>query len=70
MLTGLHEQTHGFTFGTPPLSLEFLRESYPKLLRDAGYTTGFVGKNGALLDAERSELLFDQFVPVARNPYI
>ena len=64
VLTGLHEQAHGFTFFTPLLRLEFLEHSYPKLLRDQGYTTGFVGKNGALLDGERIELLFDDFVPV------
>ncbi len=69
VLTGLHERTHGFTFGTPPLRLALLHESYPKLLRDAGYTTGFVGKNGAQLDDERVELLFDDFVPVTL-PYI
>ena len=70
VLTGLHERTHGFTFGTPPLKLELLQESYPRLLRDNGYATGFVGKNGAQLDAVRADLLFDEFVPVTRNPYI
>ena len=69
VLTGLHERTHGFTFGTQPLRLEYLRQSYPRLLRNHGYTTGFVGKNGAGLDAERIELLFDEFVPVSL-PYI
>jgi arylsulfatase A-like enzyme len=70
VLTGLHEQRHGFTFRTPPLNMKLLQESYPKLLRDNGYTTGFVGKNGMGLDKERIELLFDYYVPVNRNPYI
>lgn len=70
VLTGLYEQQHGFTFRTPPLNLNLLQDSYPKLLRDHGYTTGFVGKNGMSLDSERIDLLFDYYVPVTRNPYI
>ncbi|MCP3964318.1 MAG: sulfatase [bacterium] len=70
VLTGLHEQTHGYTFGTPPLRLEYLRLSYPRLLRDAGYSSAFVGKNGAHLDAQRTELLFDRFIAVERDPYV
>ena len=70
VLTGLHEQRHGFTFRTPPLNMKFLQKSYPKLLRDNGYTTGFVGKNGMSLDKDRIELLFDYYVPVSIKPYI
>lgn len=70
VLTGLHEQTHQFTFLSPGLNLRFLEESYPKLLREAGYYVGFIGKNGANLDGQRAGLLFDEFVVVTRTPYI
>ncbi|GAG07195.1 unnamed protein product, partial [marine sediment metagenome] len=46
ILTGLFERTHGYTFGTPPLSPAHMAESYPTLLRAAGYRTGFIGKYG------------------------
>lgn len=56
IMTGLVERTHQFTFGTPPLRTEFADMTYPKLLRDAGYRTGFIGKFGMTyedgLDAE------------------
>ena len=32
ILTGLYERTHGYTFGTPPLSAAHLAKSYPALL--------------------------------------
>src|SRR4051812_3965744 len=37
ILTGLHERTHRFTFGTPPLADRHVDRSYPVLLRKAGY---------------------------------
>ncbi len=46
ILTGLYERTHGYTFNTPPLQEKYLAESYPKLLRNHGYQTGFIGKLG------------------------
>lgn len=69
MLTGLHERTHGFAWGVP-LSLDVLENSYPRLLRCAGYVTSFVGKNGTQLDEERQRLLFDHYLPVGISPYI
>ena len=55
ILTGLYERTHRFTFDpasvdrggfASPLARELTDRSYPALLRDAGYRTGFVGKIG------------------------
>ena len=46
ILTGLYERRHRFTFKTPPLSAEHCAESYPALLKAAGYRTGFFGKFG------------------------
>ena len=46
ILTGLYERTHRYTFGTKPITAEHVAISYPVLLRQAGYRTGFVGKFG------------------------
>ena len=43
ILTGVPERSHRFTFGTPPLETRHTNLSYPALLREAGYRTGFVG---------------------------
>jgi uncharacterized sulfatase len=66
ILTGLHEGSHRFTFGTPPLAADM--PTYPALLRAAGYRTGFVGKLGVRLEAEADQL-FDWFRPLA-PPYL
>ncbi|MEX0324337.1 MAG: sulfatase [Puniceicoccaceae bacterium] len=59
ILTGLYERTHKFTFGTPPLSKEHVDQSYPKLLKEAGYQTGFIGKFGMKCEDELDKQLFD-----------
>ena len=46
ILTGLYERTHGYTFGTPPISEKHSLANYPALLKKAGYRTGFIGKFG------------------------
>lgn len=46
IFTGLYERTHGCNFNTGPLRGSLLKRSYPMLLREAGYTTGFIGKYG------------------------
>ena len=46
ILTGLYRRRHQFTFHTPPFRAEFAAISYPTLLRNAGYRTGFIGKFG------------------------
>ena len=68
ILTGLFERTHGFTFGTPPISAEHAAASYPALMRKAGYRTGFIGKYGVNAGGMKSEM-FDLFKPIGRNPY-
>ena len=70
ILTGLYEFPHQFTFGTPPIDVQLIRASYPALLRNAGYRTGFIGKFGVrVMDGER-ERMFDTFVPIGRNHYL
>ena len=50
IFTGLYERTHDFTFNKPPLKKAYTDTSYPVLLRQAGYRTGFVGKFGVNID--------------------
>ena len=69
ILTGLYRRRHQFTFLEPPLRSEFTNISYPRLLRDSGYRTGYVGKfgiesHGELLvenECQTLEKMFDYF---------
>ena len=70
MLTGLVETTHGYTFGTPPLSERYSRQSYPALLRGAGYHSGFIGKFGVRTELPPDSILFDVFEPLSPAPYM
>ncbi|HEY8506421.1 MAG TPA: sulfatase-like hydrolase/transferase, partial [Gemmataceae bacterium] len=69
LLTGLVERTHRYTFRTPPIAAPFCADSYPAVLRAAGYRTGFVGKFGVGVASGWREKMFDSFVPLNRNPY-
>ena len=68
-LTGLYECCHQFTFKTSPLGTKFTDNSYPALLKAAGYRTGFIGKFGIeshgelLVEDEETTLkkMFDHF---------
>jgi len=68
LFTGLYERTHRFTFGTPPIQAQFVEQSYPVRLREAGYQTGFVGKFGVGVQGSPRRM-FDYFKPLGRNPY-
>ncbi len=68
ILTGLHERTHGYTFGKPAVPEVLAQTSYPRLLRQAGYRTGFIGKYGVKMKLGTDQL-FDYFQPINRNPY-
>ena len=46
IFTGLHERTHKYTFQTGNIRSEFMEDSYPNILKQAGYYTGFFGKFG------------------------
>jgi arylsulfatase A-like enzyme len=67
VMTGLTERTHGYNFGKPPVAESFTRASYPAVLRQAGYRTGFFGKFGAnyenfdQLQASEDTKIFDSF---------
>ena len=68
IFTGVTERTHNHTFGKPPVPKSIAKLSYPMLLRDAGYRTGFVGKYGVRMRVDTDEM-FDEYVPIGRNPY-
>ncbi len=57
IFTGLHERTHKYTFQTSGIRNEYMAESYPVMLREAGYYTGFYGKFGVNYSAR--DQLFD-----------
>lgn len=69
IITGMYERTHEFTFGTPPLSEPYIDISYPKLLHDAGYRTGFYGKLGMNLENKRDTSLFDEIYTTGTDGY-
>jgi len=70
LFTGLWERTHKYTFGMPPIKEEYVDESYPAVLKKAGYRTGFVGKFGVSVpQGSQQKVMFDYYVPLNRNPY-
>lgn len=69
LFTGRYERAHGYTFGQPPLDAALVRESYPVLLREAGYRVGFVGKFGVRVRAEDRAAMFEEDAP-GTYPYL
>ena len=67
--TGLVERTHRYTFGTMPISASHCDESYPAVLRKAGYQTAFIGKFGVRVEGDSRDEMFDFFQPYGRHPY-
>ncbi len=65
IFTGLHERTHKYTFQTGPLLPEYMQTSYPKLLKDAGYYTGFYGKFG--VNFPGADTFFNEMESYDRN---
>lgn len=69
ILTGLYERTHGYTFEAPPIADALVARSYPVLMRQAGYRTGFIGKFGVEVSPAALAGMFDVFRPHGRTPY-
>jgi arylsulfatase A-like enzyme len=63
ILTGLYERTHHYTFEKPPLPPSVTAATYPSLLRQAGYRTGFVGKAGVAFEKGSERGMFDVVQP-------
>ena len=59
IFSGRYERAHRYTFGPDPLAPEFVEDSYPNLLKKAGYYSGFIGKFGVKIP--ESEAMFDEF---------
>jgi arylsulfatase A-like enzyme len=69
LFTGLYERTHDYTFYKPNLNNEYMYESYPYLLRKAGYRTGMVGKFGVEVNEGIEDSLFD-WKKITSWPYL
>ncbi len=65
ILTGMYERTHGYTFQQGPLKERFMKLSYPVIMKENGYYTGFFGKLGVTY--EGAETLFDRADIYDRN---
>ncbi|MEO0338647.1 MAG: family 78 glycoside hydrolase catalytic domain, partial [Bacteroidota bacterium] len=65
IMTGLYERAHRFTFQTGNVRSEYMEQAYPKVLKDAGYKTGFYGKYGIRYDGQNQ--LFDTYEMYDRN---
>ena len=69
LFTGLYERTHDYTFGKPNLNDQYMYESYPYLLRNAGYKTGFIGKFGVKVNKGIVDSMFS-FSKQTAWPYL
>lgn len=65
ILTGLYERAHNFNFRTGNVKEEYMTNAYPKLLKAAGYRTGFYGKYGVRYDDLNQQ--FDEYESYDRN---
>ena len=65
ILSGTYERTHGYNFQTGPIGNQYFEEAYPRLMRQAGYYTGFYGKFGVRYD--QKDQLFDVYEDYDRN---
>jgi alpha-L-rhamnosidase len=65
IFSGLYERTHKYTFQTGDMRKEYMKHSYPVLLRESGYYTGFFGKFGVNFTAKND--LFDIIDDYDRN---
>lgn len=67
IFSGVHERTHRYTFQTGPIRAHLMETSYPKMLRESGYHTGFYGKFGVNYDG--LDQLFDVYESYDRGPH-
>ncbi len=61
IFTGHYERSHRYTFGTVPIAKQQTSLSYPALLKQNGYQTGFVGKFGVRVDRGVTDEMFHYF---------
>ncbi|WP_159020726.1 sulfatase-like hydrolase/transferase [Algibacter sp. L3A6] len=65
IFTGLHERSHNFNFQTGNIRGEYMESSYPTLLKNNGYYTGFYGKYGVRYNDLDKQ--FDEYESYDRN---
>jgi alpha-L-rhamnosidase len=65
ILTAMHERTHRYTFQSGDIKEEYMKNAYPRVLKNAGYYTGFYGKFG--VKYEHLNQLFDVHEDYDRN---
>jgi alpha-L-rhamnosidase len=65
ILSGMYERAHRYTFQTGNIRDAYMSNAYPKILRGAGYYTGFYGKFGVKYD--QINALFDVHENYDRN---
>jgi alpha-L-rhamnosidase len=65
ILTGMYERKHNFNFQTGNIRESYMMSSYPTVLKENGYKTGFYGKYGVRYDGLESQ--FDEFESYDRN---
>lgn len=65
IFSGVHERTHKYTFQTGAIRSEYMEVAYPKMLKEAGYYTGFFGKFG--VNSPGKEKMFDEIEDYDRN---
>lgn len=76
IFAGLTQRSHGYRPGDPQGSADMIEEDFencfPMLLRQAGYRTGFFGKNHVRFERGTTpafDAMFDQWGHIHRNPY-
>ena len=65
LFTGLHERAHNFNFQTGNVREEYMANSYPTVLKNNGYYTGFYGKYGVRYNDLDKQ--FDEYEDYDRN---
>ena len=65
ILTGLYERTHNYNFQTGNIRESYMEASYPRILKENGYKTGFYGKYGVRYDGLEKQ--FDDYESYDRN---
>lgn len=69
LFTGLYERTHNYTFGkNKRITDTDVYNSYPHVLKQAGYKTGFVGKFGVKVNEGMMDTMFNSS-EVTHYPY-
>jgi alpha-L-rhamnosidase len=67
IITGTYERANRYTFQVNPIREEFMELSYPKIMRDHGYYTGFFGKYGIRVNEGDLDKIFDVHDDYDRN---